>query len=308
MKVSMIGGTGFVGSYITDQLIAAGHTPRLLVRSGSEHKIKQSQHCELVTGDISQREALLKTLEGTDAVIYLIGILREEPSKDITFEKLQYQGVVNTITASQTQEVKRFILMSANGVKKGGTAYQDTKARAEEALQASDRDWTIFRPSVIFGDPHGCMEFATQLQKELIKSPIPAPLFFPGISIMQAGEFKMAPVAVENVASAFVQSLEKPEMIRQIYPLCGNMALSWNDIIQKISIASGHGGKLALPVPAALIKPIAGLMERFPWFPITKGQITMLLEGNQCHSHAAFELLDIHPKQFEVKELQYLRE
>jgi len=306
MKVSLIGGTGFVGRYIVEQLITAGHTPRLLVRAGSESKVHQPAHCETVIGDINDSSALQTCLQDADAVIYLIGILRE--SADVTFEAVQYQGVVDTIAAAQAASVKRFILMSANGVKVGGTPYQDTKARAEEALKASGLDWTIFRPSVIFGDPCGHMEFATQLKQELVLPPIPAPQFFAGLNIKQAGEFKMAPVQVEDVATAFTAALQQAAMSKQCYTLCGGSVVSWNDIIQKISIASGKGSKLALPAPTALIKPVAAIMDRFPWFPITKDQITMLLEGNTCDApQAAFELLDSKPKKFEVKELQYLK-
>ena len=59
MKVSIIGGTGFVGSYIIDELIANGHTPRLLVRKGSEYKVIQSEKCEIVSGDIDDENALI---------------------------------------------------------------------------------------------------------------------------------------------------------------------------------------------------------------------------------------------------------
>ena len=52
MKVALIGGTGYVGSYITDELINNGHTPKLLVRNGSDHKVMQPEKCEVVHGEI----------------------------------------------------------------------------------------------------------------------------------------------------------------------------------------------------------------------------------------------------------------
>src|SRR5690606_16796309 len=81
MKVSIIGGTGFIGSHLVEALVERGHMPRLLVRRGSEGKVAQRDRCEVVTGDIGDRTALAACLDGADALVYLIGILREFPSR-----------------------------------------------------------------------------------------------------------------------------------------------------------------------------------------------------------------------------------
>ena len=87
MKVSIIGGTGFVGSYIIDELIANDHIPRLLVRKGSEYKVIQSEKCEIISGDIDDENAIKETLTGCDAIIYLIALIREFPAKKLTNER-----------------------------------------------------------------------------------------------------------------------------------------------------------------------------------------------------------------------------
>jgi NADH dehydrogenase len=306
MKVSIIGGTGFVGTYLIDALLQAGHTPRVLVRHGSGGKLAAAAQCETVSGDIRDVAALDTCLQGTDAVIYLVGILREFPALGITFEESQFQGVERTVAAAQRQGVKHFILMSANGVKAGGTKYQDTKFRAEQCVQASGLAWTIFRPSVIFGDPHGKMEFCTQLQKELVLPWIPAPLFFGGVNILHAGEFQMAPVQVEDVANAFAGALDNPAAIGKTFTLCGPDALSWKNIIQTLAQASGRRGKLAVPAPAEAIKLVAGVLDKQAWFPITRDQIVMLLEGNACSDHSAWQTFGITPKRFALENLGYL--
>ena len=86
MKVALIGGTGYVGSYIIDELIKNGHTPRLLVRDGSESKVIQPEKCETINGDID--DVLSETLQGCDAVIYLIALIREFPKQNLTNERL----------------------------------------------------------------------------------------------------------------------------------------------------------------------------------------------------------------------------
>ena len=92
MKVALIGGTGYVGSYIIDELIKNDHTPRLLVRDGSESKVVQPEKCETINGDIDDNAALSETLEGCHAVIYLIALIREFPKQNLTNERLQFRG------------------------------------------------------------------------------------------------------------------------------------------------------------------------------------------------------------------------
>lgn len=99
MRVAIIGGTGFVGSYLVDALVDSGHDARLLVRPGSEDKVRRDT--QTVVGDISSVEALHAVLDGYDAVIYCVGLLREFPRRGITFETTQYQGVVDTVAAAK---------------------------------------------------------------------------------------------------------------------------------------------------------------------------------------------------------------
>jgi NADH dehydrogenase len=306
MKVAMIGGTGFVGGYIVDRLLAQGHLPRLLARPGSASRVHRASECEVVTGDLGQPDALARTLEGTDAVIYLVGLLREHPEQGITFEAMHRLGVEATIAAAQAMGVRRFILMSANGARPDGTAYQRTKFQAEQALKASGLSWTIFRPSVIFGDPRGRMEFCSQLKRDIIDGPLPAPLFFPGWLPMGAGEFKLAPVAVADVAAAFVLALGEPETASQTYSLCGPDRLSWRAILEAIASASGRT-KWMLPAPALALGALAGLLDRFDWFPITGDQLRMLVQGNVCTENDGFARLGLIPTHFGPEALAYLR-
>ncbi len=311
MKISIIGGTGFVGSYLIDALVQAGHSLRLLVREGSENKLPTVSSVplpyEVVNGDISQPAALAACVAGCDAVIYLIGILREDHTRGITYAETQLHGVERTIEAAKQAGVPQFLLMSANGVKAQGTPYQTTKYQAEQRVRDSGMAWTIFRPSVIFGEPRGKMEFCTQLQQQLIKPPIPAPLFFPGVQIGQAGEFCLAPVHVSDVAAAFVNSVNNPACYGKTFALCGPDAVSWKTIIQTLAHASGYRQKLAIPAPAEIIKFVANVFATQSWFPITRDQIVMLLEGNTCDNPLAWQVLGIQPKRFDLDNLAYLK-
>jgi nucleoside-diphosphate-sugar epimerase len=129
MKVAIFAGTGFVGTYLIDALLAEGHQPLVMVRPGSTGKLEQPNRCTLIQGDIHDPEAIGATLDGADAAIYNIGILREIPARGITFREPQLEGAKRAMDAAVAAGVRRFILMSANGVRADGTAYQAKENR-----------------------------------------------------------------------------------------------------------------------------------------------------------------------------------
>jgi NADH dehydrogenase len=305
MRVGVIGATGFVGSYLVDQLIESGHEPSVLVRAGSEDKLRHASECRVTTGEVSSATAIAETCRSCDAIIYNVGILREDRRHGITFEKLQFEAVDRCVRAARANGVQRFILMSANGVKQGGTPYQDTKFRAEEVVRNSGLDWTIFRPSVVFGDPRGRMEFATQLYRDMVAPPIPAIGFFKGLRPETGGLF-MSPVHVLDVASAFVRAVEDDSLVDQIIKLGGPESLSWTDMLTRIAAACDKK-KLIIPMPIGVMKLAASLLDWLPFFPVTRDQLTMLAEGNTVANELLPELIGRTPTPFTTENLAYLK-
>lgn len=305
MRIGIAGGTGFVGSYLVDAFLQARHEVAVMVRSGSESKAHRASECTLVPGDIGAPETLARLLEGCDAAVYNIGILRAYPREGITFEKLQRDGAVRMIEAAGAAEVGRFLLMSANGVKPDGTPYQRTKFEAEQALERSGLDGTIFRPSVIFGDPRGRDEFASQLCREMICTPLPAVAFHNGL-LPTSGSVEMSPVHAKDVASAFAAALEQPGSIGRAYTLGGPEILGFRNILEKIAAAVGRS-KPILPMPIALMRIAASLLDRVPQFPVTRDQLTMLAEGNSAPPDELESLIGRSPAAFAPPNLDYLQ-
>ena len=306
MKVALFGGTGFVGSYIVKELIKQGYTPKVLVRPGSEKKLVHSEKCEIVSGDIFNKNSINEVISDVDATIYNIGIIRQFKRQGITYEKLHFQGAKNCIDIAKQNGVNKFILMSANGVKLNGTGYQTYKFQAEKYLRASVLNWTIFQPSVIFGDSSGLMEFCSQLKKDMLNLPFPAPLFFDGIIPLNAGNFSMSPIHVSDVAKCFVNAISNDKSNFQTYQLGGSKDYNWKEIISIISKSYGKN-KWAIPAPVLPIKLIALLLDQFPWFPISRDQLIMLLEGNTCNSEKAYKDFQLQPKDFSSDNLSYLK-
>jgi uncharacterized protein YbjT (DUF2867 family) len=283
MRVFIAGGTGFVGQELISQLIAAQHRVVALVRPGSATKLSQSEWVTMHPGDATRPESLQNGLLECDAVINLIGIIREFPRQGITFEQLHHQATINLVKAAQTQGVRQFLQMSANGTRADAvTKYHQTKWAGEEAVRKSGLDWTIFRPSLIFGRHDQFVNMLAGLIKKL-----------PLVPVLGDGHYKMTPVAVENVANGFVRALDQPAQAARLYHCGGPQDLSYNEILDLIGRALGKMQIAKLHQPLILMKPVIALMESIPQFPISRGQLTMLLEGNCCDPSpwtAAFEI------------------
>ena len=304
MRIAIAGGTGFVGGYIIDALLDRGHKPALLVRPGSDVKVRRRDDCDLVHGDLETIGKLVDLMKNCEAAIYNVGILREQKSKGITFEKVHFRGVVRLIEAARVCSVKRLVLMSANGVKEDGTPYQHTKYRAEEKARNSGMDVTVFRPSVIFGDPHGAMEIATQLLRDMITTPLPAIGFFNAWGPNRGG-VEMSPVHVEDVAEAFVLALDDPSTIGKTYTLGGPETLTWSEMLRRIAEAVGRKKRI-VPMPIELMKLPAALLDWLPSFPVTRDQLSMLAEGNTASTDDIRSLIGRRPHSFSPENLHYL--
>ena len=316
MKVALIGGTGYVGSYIIDELIKSGHKPKLLVRNGSEHKVVQPEKCETISGDIDDDDAVSSTLDGCDAVIYLIAVIREFPQRGLTNEKLQFKGSEKVARIAEEKGVKRFLLMSALGASPdpNGSKYMQAKHLSEQAVQNTSLDWTIIRPSSLFGDPRGNdrPEFCMMLDKLMLSLvpypkffPFPAPSFFTGINPFEAGNYALSMIHVKDVATLFVKILEDKDSINQKIEVGGNREVTWNEVVTSIAKATSRR-VIMTPAPFFVVASIAGIFDRFAWFPAGKDQLNDLIKGSVCDSSELFKKHSINLIPFSIENLKYI--
>ncbi len=302
MRVAIIGGTGFIGRHLVEALLERQCRPVVLARPGSEGKVRRS--VEIVSGDVGAIGDLIKLLSNCDAAIYNIGILREDRARGVTFEALQYDGVLRALDAARACRVPRFLLMSALGAKRDGTPYQDTKYRAERAAMLSQLDVTVFRPSVVFGNPAGASEFATQLRDDMVTARSPAIGFFNAFG-PHRGQVLLSPVHVRDVADAFVSALFNTGTIGKTLSLAGPETLSWRTIVQRLCEVASRS-RWILPIPLQAMMVPALLFGRFSWFPVTADQLRMLAEGSVATPAELEALIEREPRTFANDNLAYL--
>jgi uncharacterized protein YbjT (DUF2867 family) len=285
MRVFITGSSGYFGQSLLSKLLREGHKPVCLIRPGSENKLGDLKgKIEAVPGGIGDVAAWKSGLHDIDAIINLIGIIREFPSRGITFEKLHYRATADLVDLAAELGVKRFLQMSALGVSPNSRAdYYRTKYRAEVYLKESELDWTIFRPSLIIGKGNKAIA-------EIIKLINSAPL----VPIIGNGEYRMQPVDIDNVAEGFMKALTDEKIIGKTYKVGGPDRFSYNRMLDIIGEALGKKVRKMF-VPVFMMKAVACAFEYFSFFPLTKGQINMLLEENITDSKVYFEELNIKP-------------
>lgn len=302
MKVFLTGGTGFVGGYVLRELLREGHAVRCLVRKTGGDADVHDERIEEHAGDITRPESLRGAAEGCDAVIHLVGIVDEKPSKGVTFEAVHDEGTRAVVDEAVRAQVPRFIHMSANGARADGVSrYQTTKWNAEQyVVNAGFERWTILRPSTIFGDPgEDNPEFAVRVARTLIQP-------FPVLPIFGDGTFMMQPVSVEEVSSAFVQSLQRDAEDNRSYCVAGKERITYKEVLDRITWAVGYHTKPKIKSPIWLVRPVIHSVGRLGMLPISPDQFEMLVEGNTCDSSDFYRDFDVTYKPFTPTNLEYI--
>ncbi len=271
MKIFISGGTGFVGGHVCRELLARGDHLRLMVH------VDEPVHrpgIEFFAGSVLSPESCIRGVEGCDAVINLVGIIREFPCRNVTFSRLHVDATRNMLAAAKENGISRYLHMSALGARPGAVSgYHRSKYEAEKLVCSSALAYTIFRPSLIYG-PHDAFVnmIASSVRKYLL-----AP-------VIGDGAYRLQPVSADDVARCFALALEKPETECKAYNLCGPDRLTYLEVVNTVARVLGKNCVLKIKTPLLIMQLVTALMERFPFYPVTSDQITMLLEESICDS------------------------
>jgi uncharacterized protein YbjT (DUF2867 family) len=271
MRVFLTGATGFVGGHMLKRLLDEGHTVRALVRDPQRAATNIRGNVEFIAGDVVSGAGLDAGIAGCDAVVHLVGIIVEKGAN--TFEAVHHLGTRNVVEAATRAGVRRFIHMSAIGVRAEGVArYQTSKWKGEEEVRRSGMPYCILRPSLIFGPGDG---FVTQMMDMMRKAPLFRPV--PG-----DGSPKFRPIFVDDVTFCFARALAAEAATNQTIELGGAQELSLNEVLTEIARCAGVR-KPAVHVPLPLMFAAAALAQTvLPNPPVTLDQLRMLKEGSTC--------------------------
>lgn len=257
-RICILGGSGFVGTHLVSQLAARGLKVRVLShRREMAKELILLPTVEVIEANVHDQQDLIKHFRGMDAVINLVGILHESnigradlPSgRRGDFQKVHVELPRKVIHACGESGVHRLLHMSALGAHANSrSAYQRSKGIAEALVRESgmqhqeNERWyldgpklihgyglnvTIFRPSVIFGRGDSFLTMFARLLKA-----------FPVLPLANA-ETRFAPIHVDDVARAFVDSLDERATYGQTYDLCGPKDYSLKELVNYVGEVIG---------------------------------------------------------------------
>lgn len=284
MKVLVVGGSGFIGREFLRQLVAAGHSARVLAR-GTRPTLPG---VESVRGSVLDPASLRGACDGCDVVVYLAGIIAE--TREQTYERVHDEGVGHVLAEARAAGVRRWVHMSALGTRADAVSrYHRSKWAGEQRVRASGLGWAILRPSLVYGPGDGLVNLFAGMAR-----------WSPVLPLLGGGGAELQPIGVGEVARCFVAAVEGTGTGRET-TLCGHDRVTLRRLVELVLEATGRR-RLLVTVPWGVARVQARLCE---WFftgllgkapPLNRDQLVMLAEGNTGDPSAMFREFGVDPR------------
>lgn len=280
-NVLVIGGTGFIGGHLAARLsgLAGGGSPpleqgtlvepridperiilttRSVSHSGELLELPRVEVMVLDLADESELDRAIGTLGRDGIVVNLTGVLHGDRGDPYgkAFAQAHVELPRRLIAAMQRTGARRLLHMSALGADSSGPSmYLRSKGDGERLVRESGLDWTVFRPSVVFGPDDHFLNLFASLQR---RAPV-VPL--------ACAHARFQPVYVLDVAQAMINAMASPATIGHAYELGGPRSYTLEELVRLAGEASGHP-RPVLPLPDALARVQAAVLEHMPGGPL----------------------------------------
>lgn len=296
--VVVTGAAGLVGTHLCRQLVKAGWKVRGIVRDTAKAAARIGDlRLEIREADIRDASAMRSALSGAGALVHLAAIAIEKSGESYEATNIDATSVI--LGAAQASGVRRIVYMSQNGASSSSPyRFLKSKGVAEDMVATSALQWTVLKPSVIFGPED---EFVNVLARLVRLSPVVFPL--PG-----GGVARFQPIAVDDVARAVLKSLDDSATVRGTYAISGSTPLTLKEMTERILVAM-NTSRMLVNIPVGALRPIIAVAEKLlPRPPVTTGLLELLELDNVVPENDLTTKLGIDPIPFAPEELLYLRQ
>jgi len=274
-RVTLIGGTGFIGTELAILLAARFDEVRLPTRRASRvREIRVLPNVRVIECDVHDRAAVEAVIAGSDVVVNLVGILNESGSMSGNSFDGAHAGLTATVLdACEALGVPRYLHVSALSADaaNGSSEYLKSKGRAEERVRAAPATigWTIFRPSIVFGRRDSFFNRFARLLRALPVFPLAVP------------DARMAPVWVGDVVRVMDASIDDPAQHGATVSLCGPNDYTLRQLVEYTAKTAGMK-RTVIGLPDGLARLQAKIMQRVPGKPFTMDNYLSLQTPSVC--------------------------
>ena len=271
--ILLTGATGTVGSALLRRLTTDGRPVRALVRD-QRRLGEQRVRVQIALGELADPPSFRNALRGVDTVIHLAASIRDQPRGSI--EELNSMATLRLVRAAERAGVERFVFFSALGATHHSrTRFFRAKALAEEAVEASSLDTTVFRPSIVYAPGDPWLTLLDRLSR------------LPAMPVSGSGRALYQPIWAEDVADAVMNALPATG---STYELAGPDVLSYDDIVRTVLRATRRRRRL-LHVPLPVVRASLKLLRFATWDEAELMEEPMVTE----HGTADTEKLGVKP-------------
>ena len=268
-SVCLVGGSGFVGRAVAEQLAGRGLRVRVLTRSAPRARaLTVLPTVELMVADPHDPAQLRRAFDGMDAAVNLVGILHE--TRRQSFRQCHVELPRQVADACRVAGVMHLLHLSALGAAaEAPSEYQRTKAQGEEAVRGAAVPWTIFRPSVIFGADDRFLNLFAAMAR-----------WFPVIPLAGA-RTRFQPVWVEDVARCIAAAAGDTRCFGRTFELCGPRVLTLEELVRFVAATLGRRARV-VPLAGGIARAQAALLERLPGKLMTRDNLRSMQVDSVC--------------------------
>jgi uncharacterized protein YbjT (DUF2867 family) len=247
--ILVIGPTGCIGRPLVDRLVSSGHQVKCLWHWGNWRRVPLK--AAITGGDVRNVDSLAQAMseDGVDTVINLASIRRE--TRTDTFDDIHITGARNVVEAMKRTGINRLISLSCLGAE-GRSPYPMLRSlgKAEDVVRSSGLNFTVLKSAAVYGENDWLTAwFSGASQTMPFVMPVP-----------HAGETKLQPIWVGDVAACIDRAINLRQTFRQIVQIGGPQSLTLADIAQTTLKATGRQRRL-VRVSSTFTKQLYRLMR-----------------------------------------------
>jgi uncharacterized protein YbjT (DUF2867 family) len=269
MRIAITGGTGFVGGHLAMSLSRGGHEVVLVARGVDQRpwasEVMSLPNVSVFRAGLDDPKRLRDGFAGCESVAHCAGINREIGRA--TYQAVHVDGTRNVVLAAEQAGIQRLSLVSfVRARPDSGSAYHDSKWAAEEIVGASDLNWTVLKPGMMYGRGDHMLD---HLSKALLTFPV----------YIGVGNRRVRPLAIDDAVRILEAVLLDDRLPRKTVPILGPTELSFDDIARRIAQVIGKK-RLFIRAPIAFHYLLALLSETTMSVPlVARAQVRILQEG-----------------------------